>query len=212
MNVCYIVCALDCELDIRPDKTDLVIGADRGYLVLERNGIKPDIAIGDFDSYEGEIACKNIIRFPRKKDFTDSELAIRHAISNGYEKIRIYGAIGGALDHTIANICLLAYYSKRGIDIAFIDGDNTVFAVTDSSVKFSDGAKGRISVFSFDDKSEGVCEKGLLFGLDNAELENKIPLGVSNEFTGQDSEISVKSGTLILYTAKENYENHLTRR
>ena len=211
MNTCYICCALDCKIDIVPDEADLVIGADRGYLVLLKNGINPSVVIGDFDSYDGEIICEDIIKFPVKKDYTDSELAVKYAIDKGYSKIVIYGAIGGALDHTIANISLLASYSKQCIDIAFVDGESVLFAITNSSAEFDERASGRISVFSFDDKAFGVFEKGLLYELEDAVLENKIPLGVSNEFVGKKSSVCVQSGTLILYTSKENYENHLTR-
>ena len=210
MKTCYIACALDCVIDLKPSENDLVIGADRGYSVLKSNNIKPNAVIGDFDSYNGEIDCENIIRFPVKKDFTDSELAIKYAISKGYKKIRIYGAIGGQLDHTLANIATLVNYTKQGIDVAFYDGNNVIFAIFNNKIEFSEKAYGRISVFSFDDKSNGVSEKGLLYELNDAMLENKIPLGVSNEFIGQKSEISVKEGILVLYTSKENYENHLT--
>ena len=211
MNTCYIVCALDCNLDFIPKEGDLIIGADKGYLTLVKNQIKPNIVIGDFDSYSGEVNCENIIKFPVKKDFTDSALAIEHAISQGYKKIVVYGAIGGALDHTLANIALLADYTKKGIDISFIDGNNVAFALYNESVHFSIEAKGRISVFSYSDISIGVTEKGLLYGLSNVMLKNTVPLGVSNEFNDKESEISVENGILVIYTAKENYEKHLTR-
>ena len=68
MNTCYIVCALECDLDFTPDSTDLIIGADRGYLTLVENQIKPHIVIGDFDSYTGEIKCENIIKFEKLID------------------------------------------------------------------------------------------------------------------------------------------------
>lgn len=211
MNVCYIVCALDCKLSIKPDESDFIIGADRGYFVLENNGISPDAVIGDFDSYTGELKCDNVIRFPSRKDFTDSELAIMHAIEKGYKKIKIYGAIGGALDHTIANLSLLGKYSKQGMEIAFYYDKNVVFALTDGDVSFDESAKGRISVFSFYDKAFGVFEKGLSYEISDAILENKAPLGVSNEFVGECATISVSKGTLILHTSMENYENHLTK-
>ena len=211
MNVCYIVCALDCKLNIKPDESDFIIGADRGYFILENNGISPDAVIGDFDSYTGEVKCDNVIRFPSRKDFTDSELAIMHAIEKGYKKIKIYGAIGGALDHTIANLSLLGKYSKQGMEIAFYYDENVVFALTDGDVSFDESAKGRISVFSFDDKAFGVFEKGLSYEISDAILENKAPLGVSNEFVGECATISVSKGTLILHTSRENYENHLTK-
>ena len=211
MNTCYIACALDCQLDFIPDETDLVIGADRGYSTLVKNKIKPNVVIGDFDSYPDKIECENIITFPVKKDFTDSALAIEHAISRGFKKIVVYGAIGGDLDHTIANLALLANYTEKGFNIVFVDNKNVIFAICNNKIRFTSEAGGRISVFSFKDKAEGVYEKGLLYELENASLENSIPLGVSNEFIGKDSEISVKSGTVLIYTSKENYEKHLTR-
>jgi len=211
MSTCYIACALDCDINISPQEGDLIIGADRGYFTLVENGIMPQIAIGDFDSYTGKIDCENTIVFPVKKDDTDSALAIKYAIEQGYKKIMVFGAIGGALDHTIANISLCASYTEKGIDIAFVDGDNVLFAISNSAVSFDEIASGRISVFSFGDKAQGVNEKGLLYTLENATLENCIPLGVSNEFICEKSTISVENGTLLIYTDKNNYENHLTR-
>ena len=209
-KICYIVCALDCKMDINLKSDDFVIGADRGYQVLLENGIKPNLAIGDFDSYEGDLVADNIIKFPVKKDYTDCELAIMHAIEFGYKKIQIFGAIGGDLDHTLANIAILAKYTELGIDISFVDGKKIVFALACGTARFSNEASGRISVFSAKDKVYGVVEKGLLYELDGAELEANTPLGVSNEFIGESSEISVKKGTLIIYTNRENYEKHLT--
>ena len=211
MNTCYIACALDCEIDIHPDKTDLLIGADKGYYTFISNGFTPNVAIGDFDSYSGEIRCDNIIRYPVKKDFTDCALAIEYALDRGYNKIVIYGAIGGKLDHTIANIALLAQYSQKGIEIAFVDNDSAIFAIHNSSAYFDKNASGRISVFSLNDKSLSVTEQGLAYTLDGYTMENKNPLGVSNEFIGEEAFVSVKEGTLLIHTSKENYFNYLTR-
>ena len=211
MKTCYIACALDCYINISPKEDDLIVGADKGYFTFVKNGIIPHVAIGDFDSYSGEINCENTIVFPVKKDFTDCALAIEYACSCGYKNIIVYGGIGGMLDHTIANISLVAEYAEKRINIAFVDGENVLFAIHNSSAKFDSYAKGRISVFSFGDKAKGVYEKGLLYSLDNYELSNRVSLGVSNEFMGEEAEISVKDGTLLIYTSKENFENHLTR-
>lgn len=212
MKTCYIACALDCKIDIVTQKGDLVIGADRGYFTLVENGITPDIVIGDFDSYTGEIDCANVIVHPVKKDDTDSALAIEYAIEQGYRKIVVFGAIGGELDHTIANVALVARYTERGIDITFVDGKNALFGICNSKIVFGKEASGRISVFSFGDIATEVSESGLLYSLDNATLENRIPLGVSNEFVGDEARVSVGKGTLLIYTSRENVEKHLTRK
>lgn len=211
MKTCYIACALDCKIDFLPKESDLVIGADRGYFTLVENGYKPHVAIGDFDSYTGKIDCENTIAFPIKKDFTDSALAIDYAIKKGYSNIIIFGGIGGALDHTIANIALVGKYAEQSIDIAFVDGENVLFALHNGAIQFDAEAQGRISVFSFGDTASGVFEKGLLYELENATLENKEPLGVSNEFVGLEAKISIADGTLLIYTSRQNFENHLTR-
>ena len=211
MKNCYIACALDCEIKILPQENDLTVGADKGYFTFVKNGILPDVAIGDFDSYDGEIKSEKIITFPVKKDYTDCALAIDYAITNGYENIVVFGGIGGLLDHTIANISLAASYAEKGINVSFVDGENVLFAIHNSSINFDNSASGRISVFSYGDKAEGVTEKGLLYTLNDYEMSNRIALGVSNEFVEQNAEISVMDGTLLIYTSKENFENHLTR-
>ena len=211
MKTCYIACALDCKIEILPKENDLVIGADRGYFTLVENGIKPDVAIGDFDSYKGKIECESTFVFPVKKDDTDSALAIKFACEQGYKRVVVFGAIGGCLDHTIANISLAAQYTEKGIDICFIDGENVLFGVFNGKISFDEGAEGRISVFSFGDRAEGVCERGLLYTLENETVTSRVPLGVSNEFVGKKAEISVSNGTLLIYTSRENYENHLTK-
>ena len=211
MNTCYIVCALDCVLDFKPDDTDLVIAADRGYEVLRSQGIRVDLAVGDFDSSTAPSDIENVIKYPKEKDETDSALAISHALASGYKKIRIYGAVGGLFDHTYAIMSLVCYYAELGVDISLIDGENVLFAIHNEKVNFSSEAKGRISVFSHTDLSYGVTEKGLLYSLDNYTLDNKTSLGSGNSFVCKDSEISVKDGTLLIYTSKNNFENYLTK-
>ena len=212
MKICYIACALDCKIDICPNENDLIIGADRGYFTLVENGYTPNVAIGDFDSYTGEVNCKNTIVFPVKKDDTDSALAIEYAIKNDYNKIVVFGGIGGDLDHTIANVSLIAKYIEQGIEVVFVDRNNVIFGIHNGTVSFDKKASGRISVFSFGDKAMGVYESGLLYSLENATLENRIPLGVSNEFINENARISVENGTLLIYTSRKNYENHLTKK
>ena len=210
MSRCFIVCALDCNLDFLPDENDFVIGADRGYYTLLKNNIRTDLAVGDFDSSDKPSDFENLIIYPTKKDETDSAIAIRHALAKGYSDITIYGGVGGTLDHTIANLSLMCYYAEKGVNITLIDEENCIFACHNSKITFSNEAKGRISVFSHSDISSGVTEKGLLYTLDDYNLDNKTSLGSGNSFTGVESEISVKGGTLVIYTEKNNL-NYLTR-
>ena len=51
MKTCYIFgSALGFPESFAPKETDLVIGADAGYLKLESLGITPHLTVCDFDS------------------------------------------------------------------------------------------------------------------------------------------------------------------
>lgn len=201
MAVCYIISAGDCNsLTIEKESNDIVIAADSGLEYCKSYGIIPDIIIGDFDSLGFIPDGENVMTLPVEKDDTDTSFAVKYAMGKGYEKFVIFGGTGGKRpDHTFANISLLAYISKNG-GTGFLDsGDYTITAVTDSKISFPDYMNGDISVFSFDEKAQGVTESGLKYCLLNDVLYNSMPMGVSNSFSGQDSFVEVKNGTLIIY-------------
>lgn len=92
---------------------DLFIGVDRGSLFLIEQGICPDLAVGDFDSVsEKELALicsqsKEVLQAQPEKDDTDLELAVKAAFARYPQaQVTIFGAFGGRLDHTLANIFL----------------------------------------------------------------------------------------------------------
>ena len=92
---------------------DLFIGVDRGSLLLIEQGICPDLAVGDFDSVsEKELALiysqsKEVLQAQSEKDDTDLELAVKAVFARYPQaQLTIFGAFGGRLDHTLANIFL----------------------------------------------------------------------------------------------------------
>ena len=93
----------------KPEKDDLIIAADAGYLTAKEMGIVPDVLLGDFDTL-GErnipdgIEC---LRVPREKDDTDTQLAVRTAIERGAKEIVIIGGLGGRIDHTLSTLAIL---------------------------------------------------------------------------------------------------------
>lgn len=198
MAVCYIFAALETKtLPYIPNKQDYVIAADKGLDNLKKFGIKPDVIIGDFDSLGFVPSGENIKRLPVEKDDTDVGFAVNYAFELGYKEFVIYGAIGGLLDHTVANLQLSAYISSKGGKSVFV-GDNVfVTSITNDTLKISNG-KGRLSVFALSDKAEGVFLSGLKYPLENAVIENTFPIGVSNEFTDKSAKITVKNGTLLI--------------
>lgn len=199
MGVCYIVGAGECSsLEIDRKLRDLIIAADGGLRYLVEAGIEPDIIIGDFDSLGNVPDGKNVIRLNPVKDITDMHAAAEIGMEKGYSDFIIYGACGGRFDHTLANIQLIALLAQKGFKASLCDGKTFITALHNSSISFSKDYIGYISVFSHSDKCTDVNIKGLKYTLDNATLSNSFPLGVSNEFIGCNSEISIGNGTAIV--------------
>lgn len=203
MKSCVIIGAgeFNAESFVLPPDS-LLIAADAGFANFSQLGLTPDITVGDFDSLGSIPEGGKVIRLPVEKDDTDMSCAIKTACSEGCDVFHIYGGTGGRLDHTLANIQLLIGLSKSGIRAYLYGSDYIVTAITDSTLRFGEKMKGIISVFSADSEAYGVYEKGLKYALDNAHLTNTFPVGVSNEFTGAQAEVSVKSGTLIIIYAQ----------
>ncbi len=198
MKKCFIFGALDVEtLDYIPEDGDFVIAADRGFLNTEKFSVIPDIIIGDFDSLGFVPKGDNVTVLPVKKDDTDIGYAIKYAMDKGFKDFIVYGALGGLIDHTYANFQLASSVSQKGGNIIFAGKDVYVTAVTNSALNIS-GGSGRVSVFAATEKASGVTLKGLQYELNDAELSNSFPLGVSNSFKEKKAEISVKSGTIVV--------------
>lgn len=84
---------------------DFVIACDRGYRYCAGLGLQPDLFIGDFDSYDSAVdPAVPVERLQPEKDDTDTGHAIRHALDQGYRTLILVCALGGRLDHTLANI------------------------------------------------------------------------------------------------------------
>ena len=195
---CYIAGAGDFTGLYMPGPGDYVIAADGGYARLVSLGIIPDLVVGDFDSLGSVPDHPNTILSPVEKDDTDMMLAVKQGLARGYSSFIIDGGLDGRLDHTLANIQVLAYMSANAARGVLLGRDMSVTAVTNGSVVFRPNAAGRISVFGFDGRAEGVTLTGLKYALENAALTSDYPLGISNEFTGKISGVSVRTGTLIV--------------
>ena len=207
-DTCYIFAAGDFNGKFSRKEKDFIIAADAGYRHLEKNGVIPDLLIGDFDTI-GQVpnVCETIT-FPCEKDYTDTELAIMEAIKRGYNAFIICGALGGKrIEHTVANIKLCESYAIKGYDITLTDGNYFVKSIHNSKIEFSDDEKGFISVFSLSGKAEGVTIKGLKYTLENAFLDFSNPtLCVSNEFIGTKSTVSVDNGTITIIWERKDIE------
>ena len=207
MKRCIVIGSMPVDFDLKSimQHDDFVFCADGGYVHALKQGITPDIIVGDFDSsvQPTEISSK-VVKLPCEKDDTDTYYIARQVIAEGYTHAVFCGVTGGRLDHTFANIQMLKFLEQNGVDASIVDRDTTINVITNRSIILPPQNDRYFSVFSLDEKCMGVSEKGGKYQLFGVEISNDFPIGVSNEFKGEAVEISVKEGTLLIITTKKD--------
>lgn len=197
MSVCHIVGAgRFSPVPFEKKPGDLVVVCDGGLRYVEKYGAVPDLIVGDFDSLGYVPEGDNVIKLPVKKDVTDVGAALDLAEKKGYDEYRLYCCGGGRISHTFANLQNLLPLAKRGKKVCLYDEKEVLTFLSDGNMTFSD-AHGVFSLFALS-ACRGVTVTGALYPLADADLNENFPLGVSNEFVGPTTEITVRSGTLLV--------------
>lgn len=204
MGKCIVFCAADFDFlaeALQPG--DFIIAADGGLQHTEKLGIVPNEIIGDFDSLGFTPQGANV--FPVEKDDTDAMLAVRRGLSLGFREFVIYGSLDGPrLDHTIANFQTLQYLADHDA-VGYLVGIGYIVTVLkNGTVRFPAEKTGTLSVFCLGADATGVDIRGLYYPLENGTLTAGFPLGVSNHFTGEEAEIRVKDGSLLILWDRKN--------
>ena len=111
----------------------LVCAADRGLEALLQAGISPELLVGDFDSADPgkleralRIPGLKVERHDPVKDASDLELACGTLFRAGAERIFLLGALGGRMDHELANFRLLFHEGLSGHEIVILDPRNRI--------------------------------------------------------------------------------------
>lgn len=121
---------------VLPNLSADYIGVDGGVALLQREKRHMIAAIGDFDSYGDtldSIHADTLIHLSKEKDESDTQVALQYAATLGYERIVVYGAFGGRVDHELANLALLAY---SDIDFVLMNETNWVEVVKPSQQSY----------------------------------------------------------------------------
>lgn len=205
MGRCIIVGAGEFNAKfLKIEQDDYIIAADGGYEHLKKEHIKPDILIGDMDSVKKQVKGISVIQLPCEKDDTDTLAAIRLGLEKGYHEFILHGMLGGRIDHTIANIQCLQFLKKNDAHGVLYGKDSYIQLIHNERLDFPDTMQGTVSVFSISEEAKGVTETGLKYSLENEMLSGSFPIGISNEFTGEASSISVQEGSLLVCVVLSN--------
>ena len=204
LSICYVVGAGECKkLDFIPGNDDLIIASDGGLEHLEKCGIKPDIIIGDFDSLCKNPQGENVIRLKPEKDITDMDAAVKVGIEKGYEEFKLYGALGGRLDHTLSCLGILENVNKAGGFALITDGKNRARYLRNTSELIARSDFRYFSLIAVDPVVKGVSIEGGKYPLKNATLRREHQFAVSNEVDGNCALVTVRRGAVILIESSD---------
>ena len=173
----------------------LLIGVDRGTIAILEAGLEPSRAIGDFDSvdtaqWERIRALPHVEKLIPEKDDTDTEHALRYAISLAPKKILMLGCTGTRLDQTISSIGLLKQATDAGIEAYILDANNRVRVVRDAcTLRAADAFGTYVSVLPYGDRIEHLYMKGFKYPAEDLSTDFSVSLTVSNELTAKVGEI-----------------------
>lgn len=189
--------------DWLPQPGDLIIAADGGAVVARQMGLEPQVVVGDMDSIPEELhislqehGCK-FVRYPARKDETDTELAIQYALKQGAQEMVVLGATGHRLDHALANIFLLGMPELVGIKAKIVAGNVEIWLLRDQME--IDGHPGDIvTLLPLGQDVTGIHTEGLEYALHDGVLRFGPARGVSNVMTSSKAWIALRTGLLLV--------------
>lgn len=183
---------------------ETILCADGGANHAYRMGVVPEIIIGDMDSILPEVkeyfAKRKVTfkKFPRRKDFTDTQLVLTKAAEMGASEIILLGTLGRRLDHTLSNLYGGIEMAQRGIKISHLSPRLAVYLVN-KEIEIVGRAGDLVSVLSLTEQAHGVTVQGFDYPLDHVVLEQKVPYAISNVLSGNRGMISVDEGVLAIF-------------
>lgn len=183
---------------------DCLVGVDGGSRHLLALDIQPHIVIGDMDSIAPDTLRTyqetgvTLHPHPAKKDATDLELAMDLAFSGGATRITFLGMTGGRLDHTLANVLLLARCLDRGIPACVTNADQTIH-MTDSVLNLTGCVGDTLSLVPVTPEVRGVTLTGLEYPLREATLNFASTWGMSNVLTSSLAQVRLRHGRLLVF-------------
>lgn len=180
-------------------KDDFVVCADSGYEYAKKANVKPDLIVGDFDSLKEKITTDcEIVKLNPHKDDTDTMHAVNIALERGYTDFVLVGSIGGRFDHTFANVSTLQYICEQGGKGVMLSESERIEYLPEGEYNFFGYCTKTFSLFPFGCKSVCVSYKGAEYPLEKYSIKSSFPLGISNVFIDEKSEIKIYDGNAIL--------------
>lgn len=200
---------------------DYVMAADSGLMAVDALGLNVNYLLGDYDSVSAEVLARyrnevETVTFPREKDYTDTEIAVRTAIelmkNDGDDecevrpRVTFLGATGTRLDHTMANVGLMLQFIGTDIECIIVDRHNKIRMISDKqklSIKKNEQFGRFVSLLPLSDCVYGITMSGVKYPLDNQNIKKGVSLCVSNEIIDDELNLLIEKGNLLIFETRD---------
>jgi len=179
------------------EDADLIVAADSGFDITWNQGIGCNYVVGDMDSTRflkviDKLPGNKVIRMPKEKDETDTEIGLRVLYEKGATKKILIGGGGGRLDHLIGIIILF----HRDIRPDEWYTDKEVIISIDKKTILREMKGETVSFFPVGEEECRMKSEGLKWPLDNLKWKRG-DAGISNLITSERMIVEPVSGRLI---------------
>ena len=179
-------------------KDDWMVYCDGGLKHAQEIGRKPDLIVGDFDSYEKPQTDIETITLPCEKDDTDTVYAVKEAVRRGYREFLLAGVTGERFDHTFGNVSLLLYLDTLGIPARILDDYSEMSVVSRETAEVKDTCSW-FSLLNISGTAKGITIRNAKYPLTDGEITSEYQFGISNEvLPGKTAQVSVREGRVLL--------------
>lgn len=210
---CVIICASP-EADINFIKDfvksgDYIMCADNGYNTALKAGVNPDLYVGDFDSFSGELSEEiDVVKLNTHKDDSDSMHCASLAVEKGFKEVALVAADGGRLDHTLANFYVLKFLYENNVT-AYLENEKERVQFLGAGEYTYSKVKGKtFSLFPFACEECRVSYEGKVeYPAKDLKLVSSEVKGLSDIFLDDNVKVHIHSGNALIVINKVSFSN-----
>lgn len=211
MKACLIISG--GEYSPIPDNLtyEYIIACDRGVEYALRSSIIPNLIMGDFDSYtidykkSPQLIDIPVIQSPIRKDYTDTFLAVKHALQMGFKHIIISCGLGLRVDHMLANIQVMHFVAQNHGICEMISSNDKIRTLTPEDGIINIPKKpefDHLSLLAITDNVNGLHIQGTDYDT-TIDITSSFPIGHGNKILSDYARIEIKSGVLLIIESKD---------
>lgn len=184
---------------------DVIIAIDGGLLPVQRLGLQPQLIIGDMDSVEiallEQYSATPRLEHPRKKDETDTELAVCWCMEQCVGEIIICNDLGGRFDHALGVIQNMLLAHRRGVYCRVESASQVALFI--SGEWHCGGFQGwGLSLIAWESEARFSVSRGLEYPVDALYMRAEQSMGISNSVISPDAYIVVEQGVVLAVLTK----------